>query len=357
MANRCGGSSSDAGVLDEAGSSSDGGAHTPPFLGLSFQGLTLKVDPTAAAAHGGITDIVGTDSVYGITSPRYPASLWGGTATYIDSIQNIFNSPSDQTRQIVTDTSVPPGVSNQVLECTFVNPYVGFPTQDNFQIYPDQTTPQGMFYVSKWMWLQPDLPSRGPFWAEFHETKTNGASNGGPANPERFGVGLNLDPSTQNQVIWSVGHDGFVNGTWTYLYALGHLSPSSSWGPMASGQTNYAPVPLGQWFRVESAWNRSMSGTGWIWVALTVPGSPDPSLQNGVQVFAQSGASNFTMNGVTQTVGWNEATPDPIDRVFPFGAYSNLVRSSTNTYSIRQTNIEVWSTWPSTASPHPANFH
>jgi hypothetical protein len=267
----------------------------------------------------------------------------------------IWNSPSDLARQIVTDTSVPPGVSSLVLEDTFVNPEIA-PTQDNFVIYPDLNATQGMVYFSKWMWLQPDLPSRGPFWAEFHETKTNGASTGGGGDPERFGVGLDLATWTQNQVVWNVNHDGWVNGTYEN-YAESLLSPSSSWGPMASGQTNYAPVPLGQWFRVESAWNRSMNGIGWIWMALTVPGSSDPNLQNGVQVFAQSGAFSFTWNGVTQTVGWNEATHDPINRVFPFGAYSSIVRSPTSTYSIRQTNIEVWPSWPSTASPHPASLN
>ena len=115
--------------------------------------------------------------------------------------------------------------------------------------------------------------------------------------------------------------------------------------PMVPGQTNYAPVPLGQWFHVESAWNRGMNSTGWIWVAI-----------NGIQVFAQSGAFNFNWNGVTQTVSWNKVLNDPIDRVFGFGAYSNLVRSPINPYSIEQTNIEVWPTWPSTASPHPVNL-
>jgi hypothetical protein len=268
----------------------------------------------------------------------------------------IWNSPSDITRQIVSDTSVPPGVSNRVLESTFVNPYVS-PTQDNFQIFPDTTVPAGMVYFSKWMWLQPDLASRGPFWFEFQETKTNGASiGGGNLNTERFGVGLDLASWTQNQPVWYVSHDAWINGAYQ-VYAESILSPASSYGSMASGQGNYAPVPLGQWFRIESAWNRSMNGTGWIWLALTVPGSPDPNLQKGVQIFAQSGAFSYTWSGVTQTVGWDKATSDPINRVYPFGAYSDLVRSPTSTYSIRQTNIETWSTWPSTASPHPADFN
>jgi hypothetical protein len=308
-----------------------------PFLGLSFQGLSLNIG-ARTYSWGGWTDIVGTDQVYDNSVPRYPTGLWGGTAPTIDSIQMLYKIPSDQTRQIVTDNSVPAGVSNKVLKMTFVNPYVS-PTQDNHQIFPDLSQPQGMVYFSKWMWLQPDLPSRGPFWFELHETKTLDSTG-----PERFGVTLLLYHWTNNQVIWRVNHDGWINGAYTQ-YAEADLSPSSFYGPMVPGQTNYAPVPLGQWFHVESAWNRSMNGTGWIWVAI-----------NGVQVFAQSGAFNFKWKGVTHTVGWNKVLNDPIDRVFGFGAYSNLVRSPINPYSIEQTNIEVWTTWPSTANPHPANF-
>jgi hypothetical protein len=324
-------------------------------VGLSFQGLTLNA--ARPYTGGGWTDIVGKDLVYGNSSPRYPAALWGEKAPAIDSIQMIWSSPSDITRQIITDTSVPPGVSSQVLEWTLVNPYPNTPpTQDQYEIFPDVNAPQGMLYISKWMWLQSDLQSRGDFFAEIHETKTNGASNGGGGSPERFGVGIQEAKTwTQNQPIWTVDHNGiYATGG---IYALAVLSPSSSWGPMASGQTNYAPVPLGQWFRIESAWNRSKNGTGWIWVALTVPNSSDPNLQKGVQVFAQSGAFSFTFNGVTHTQGWNEATPDPIDRVFSASAYSNLVRSPTSPYSMRYTNIEVWPSWPSTATAHPAIFN
>jgi hypothetical protein len=223
-------------------------------------------------------------------------------------------------------------------------------------ILTDTTKPQGMVYFSKWIWLQPDLASRGPFWFEIHETKTNGASTGGGGDPERFGVDIDMAAWTNNQPEWTVLHDGWVQGTYK-VYADSILSPASTVAPLTTGQTSFAPVPLGQWFRIESAWNRNMNGTGWFWMALTVPGSPDPKLRAGVQVFAQSGAFNTTWNGVTQTVGWDEATSDPINRVFPFGAYSNLVRSAASTYSIKATNIEVWNSWPPTATAHPNNFN
>ena len=92
-------------------------------------------------------------------------------------------------------------------------------------------------------------------------------------------------------------------------------------------------------------------------MALTVPGSSDPNLRQGVQVFAQSGAITQTWGGVTTYIGWNKLTNEPIDRVFPFAAYSDIYRTPTSSYSIRATNIEFWTRWPSTASPHPSNFN
>jgi hypothetical protein len=211
-----------------------------------------------------------------------------------------------------------------------VNPYVS-PTQDNHMFFPDLSKPQGMVYFSKWIWLQPDLTSRGPFWFEFHETKTTPSSTGD--YPERFGVTLLLYSWTNNQIIWRINHDGWDDTGAYQTYTESFLSPSASYGPMVPGQTAYAPVPLGQWFHIESAWNRDMNGTGWIWTAI-----------NGAQVYAASGGS------------WNKVRNLPINRVFDFGAYSDLVRSASSPYTIKQTNIETWTTWPSTAAPHPAEF-
>ena len=329
--------------------------YTGLFLGMSFQGLQLTGNVRPYNTGGGWVDIIGTDNVYGMTLPRYPASPWGGTATNQESLQLIYNSPTDQSRQLVTDTTVPLGVSNKAIQFTFHNPYVA-PAQESFQVFPDQSKPQGMGYFSKWMWLQPDLPSRGTFWIQTEETKTNGASLGGGNNTERFGVAINQASWTDNVPKWNIFHDA-----WNHLvyqgYAGSLLSPSASVSPMVSGQTYYAPVPLGQWFRIESAWNRDMNGTGWFWMALTVPESSDPNLRQGVQVFAQSGAITQTWGGVTTNIGWNKLTNEPINRVFPFAAYSDIYRTPTSPYSIRATNIEFWTRWPSTASPHPSNFN
>jgi hypothetical protein len=99
-----------------------------------------------------------------------------------------------------------------------------------------------------------------------------------------------------------------------------------------------------------------MNGTGWIWMAITDPNGPDPVLQRGVQVYARSGAFSYTWNGVTQAVGWNPASSDPINRIFPFLSYSDIARSSTSPFAERITNVEVWTTWPAHATAHPMEF-
>src|SRR5262245_8989401 len=106
-------------VNEKNGPSGPAPSNSGMFLGLSFQGLHLEDEVRPRWC-----DIVGPDSVYGMTSPRYPAGLWGGTAGARDSIQLVYDTPGDQTRQIVTDTTVPNGVSNQVIELTFVNSYI-----------------------------------------------------------------------------------------------------------------------------------------------------------------------------------------------------------------------------------------
>ncbi len=331
------------------------------YLGLSFKNLSLsdfqRLYTVGSTASSGWCDVVGHDTVYNITSPVYPAALWGGTASHPDSMQFIQETKGDYSRQIVTDNTVPSGVSNRVFQLTAINPYVpnvggisGDTQQDNFIVWPDTSRAQGMLYISKWMWLQPDMASRGPFtFFLAAESKTD--------ITERFGAGITERSYTGfgNTPVWNVAHDGFPSGGYQ-VYAQSFLSPTSS-GHMGRGQTYAAPVPLGQWFRLELAWNRNVGGNGWMWMALTVPDSSDPNLRKGVQIFADSGAFNFNYNGSDpQTQGWNAYNSDRINRIFPFGLYSDLARSPSSPFVEKTTNVEIWNTWPSNATAHPSNF-
>jgi hypothetical protein len=371
------GGTSDGGVADtsrdsgshDSGSSADRGPVSDAglFLGLSFQGLTLDDYSSTytvgtATSGSGWSTFTGTDGVYELGNPRAPASIWGGTATYTDGIQLIQDAKTNYTRAIVTDTTVPTGVSDRVLQISMnvaydpnVGGISGDTMQDSFVIHPSTTQPQGMVYFSKWVWLQGDMASRAPFeWFLNDETKTD--------ITERFGSGIEAMSWTgfgSDTPVWYLTHDAWpTDSSPSYqVYAETFLSPSSAAGAMRTGQTYYAPVPLGQWFRVENAWNRSPGGTGWIWMALTVPGSSDPMLRTGIQVFAQSGPMNLNYNGSDpETIGWNAYNSDAINRVFPFGAYSDIARSASSPFAEKVTNVEVWNTWPATATAHPATF-
>jgi hypothetical protein len=339
------------------------------FDGKSFQGLQLDdgvrtyQNGDASAANGGYCDIVsiqgGVDLVYGKSEPRSPYSgqtpngpvaLWGGSAYAPDSIQLNSSSLEDFTRAIVTDTSVPLGVSTRALETTFVAPHepavggiTGNLSFNAFQFFTSGSNPQGMLYT---------------FYGVASQTTDVG---------EMFELVITATSSTgfgDTTPAWQLSHSADPSGSYR-VFAEDTLSPSSpstllDAGTLPHGGQLYrAPVPLGEWFRVELAWNRNVGGDGWIWMALTVPGSSDPVLAAGVTVYAASGSFPFNYNGADpETKGWNAYNGDLVGKVVPFEAISDLARSSGSTYAQRLTNIEVWTQWPSSgATAHPPQFN
>jgi hypothetical protein len=343
-----------AGTTGGKGSSS-GSSGATLFLGASMQGLSLAAvmpDGTDNAWQ----DLVGTDAVYGDVLPRAPAAVFGGTAGFTDSFQ-IIGDAGSTVNAIVTDDTVPSGVSNQVLQMTMRLPYDNESMQDAYLAFPDTSKAQGMLYTSRWVWLQADLASRdgSGMWMEITETKT-------PDPAERFQLGIvQYTPYGSTVPVFQMLHD--VPGSpWAY-YAQTWLSPTEAGintGNNGIGQTHMAPVPLGRWFRAEFAFNRSdADGQGWMWFALTDPGSSDAELRAGVQVYALRGAFSFTAEGTTTTLGLNEAQPSKlINRLFMFNCYSNLVRSLSSPYVMKFTDMEVWTGgWPSTATAHPSDYN
>jgi hypothetical protein len=376
----------DVGARVDADSGRDGGPSrfAGLFDGKSFQGLSLNDGVrtyTTGTATGGFCDIVGSDLVYGNSEPRSPytgstpngpVAIWGGSATSADSIQLNTNALSDCTRAIVLDHSVPLplGVSNQVLEMTFVAPNetnVGGVSGDNpfneFDFYTSSDPshdPQGMLYFSRWMWLQSDMATRTPFEAFGVIASSTAAGES---------VSLNIVAEPYNGVgastpVWTLTHVGAPSGMYE-VYAAAYLSPTSPASPIDGGSVNpggqlyKAPVPLGEWFRLEVAWNRrDTEGEGWVWMALTVPGSSDPSLAAGVTVYASRGAFPYNYDGMDpETIGWNPYNADSIAKVTAFMAQSDLTRSGSSPFSQRLTNIEVWTGWPASgATLHPESF-
>ncbi len=81
-------------------------------------------------------------------------------------------------------------------------------------------------------------------------------------------------------------------------------------------------VPAGQWFRVEVFWHRSMGSDGRYWVAV-----------NNTTLFDRSGPNSGA---------------SLIDRVFPFLAYAG----GPAPFYQWVDDLEIWSTFPATASSH-----
>jgi hypothetical protein len=186
------------------------------------------------------------------------------------------------------------------------------------------------------------------------ETKT-------PDPCERFQVGIVMASWTgfgATTPIFQLLHDQ-ITSPWQYYMQTG-LSPTGiTTGEYGIGQTHPAPVPLGRWFRVEFAFNRNdASGQGWMWFAVTDPGSSDPALRAGVQVFGARGAFNHTDSTGTETLGMNLAkASERINRLFLATGYSNLARSAASPYTMKFTDIQVWTMWPASATAHPTNFN
>jgi hypothetical protein len=310
------------------------------FNSMTFAGPALV--PRGMYAGGGWVDLVGSDAGTGFAQPRSPTSPWGGNAVYPDSIQLIGNSPlTDQTRTIVTTGSGgsvpaigPSGSTEKILQLTFSAPYeqnvggISFNTsQNSYIIFPDQSVQQGMVYESWWVYLQADLASRFNSFFSVSETKT--------ASSERHTFGI---VPTGGGLTWQLSHNK-VGGTFVDYYDVALSQTSSN---LAPGQTHAAPIPLGQWFRIEWAHKFVPGQPGWMWLALTIPGSSDATLKAGGQVFFE------------QASHWDPNIGEIMNRLFEFQAYSDLTRSSGSPFSFYLAQMKIATAWPSTATAHPA---
>lgn len=346
------------------------------FMGNSMQGMSLAL--TGSGSGSTFQNFTGTDTKYDNVLPIYPLSPWGGTANFTDGIQIIYSGASynsDITNAIITDNTVPAGVSSSVCSQTLISPSTGS-QQNSYICHPSISAPQGMLYQSIWFWLQADMTSRGPdFEQEFVEFKTPDG-NGTFFGPERFQV---LIFQANNSHGFSTTLPNFVfthnsevsNGSGLYTYMSASLAPNSSFTSKnytAGFPKANVAVPLGRWAKLEWAFNRSdASGQGWMWVALTDPGSSDPQLQAGTTIFQTRGAFNYTDTdtGQSWTNGMN--TPAAFGGLQPPGAFINrlflcnltyggITRSSTSTYEVRWTDVQVYAGWPPGATAHPSNY-
>ena len=329
------------------------------FALLSFEGLSIVGRNLSAV--GGWKDIVGTDTVSGLSYPRAPAAggpvaLWGGNAGAIDSIQNIgdgISTPNDIDASIVTITG-PLGTPRKALRFRFNTAYnanvggiSGNTMQNSHMFFPDTSVAQTMLYQRKWVIFDPTMDSRGGFgFFEIAETKTS--------STERHFLTVVKQSFTGNFMRWTVGHDDFAGtgGAHRDLYQV-FLSHDTSLVPFQTGQTYVAPIPLGVLIKVEMAQKFVFGQEGWFWMALTIPSSADPVLRAGTQVYFGTGALSYSGANGAFNVGWNPQINQRMNRIFSMMAYSNISRSPASPLDYTMTDVELYRAWPDDATAHP----
>lgn len=330
---------------------------TNRFSALTFAGISLRQRSTYPG--GGWFDLVGIDANTGISYPRAPAepgpvAIWGGNAPHIDGIQVIADNLLTDTPMEIKSVPGPFGPNVNVLRMTMSAPYnpnvggVSGHTMQNARLWwPSSSVTQGMIYMRKWVWMKGDIASRNPGFCSVYGTKT-------PTNSERHILGLEKHSYTWNQLVWGIKHDRFPVGASYINYLSRYLSPDLAIAPLQSGQTYVAPVPTGQWFKLEVAHKFFYGATGWFWMALTIPGSSDVNLRNGTQVFYESGAQPYRYNSIDYNQGWNPVDNEKMNRIYDLTAYSDMSRSPSNTWYWDKYGVELWRGWPSDATAHPA---
>jgi hypothetical protein len=68
-------------------------------------------------------------------------------------------------------------------------------------------------------------------------------------------------------------------------------------------------------------------------------------------------AARGTFTNGSQTLGLNAAQPTQlINRLFMDNcSYTDIVRSSSSTFVIKTTDVQLYDSWPATATAHPSN--
>jgi len=248
-------------------------------------------------------DPAGTDSVTGFS---FPIQLWGGTqsrfqmitgAVPIDPV-SINNHMKNQIQSVTGPFGNTTNALYQEVTQTKVNAYCC--TQNSFIVFP--ASEGGDLYISFYLMLQPDAATevRGT-WRVVTEYKQTD-------DDHRMGFNI-TDYDNDGVPVFSVAHDNPTANPYV-IY----------WNPVP--EFPGVAVPVGQWFRVEVFWHRSMGSDGRYWVAV-----------NNTTLLDRSGPNS---------------SASPINRVFPFLAYAG----GPAPFYQWVDDLEIWGTFPATASSH-----
>jgi hypothetical protein len=189
-------------------------------------------------------------------------------------------------------------------------------------------------YISYWIKLQEDLPQLmqvGPLgtgewnWRELFTWKTDG--------DYRVAVNINRDPfgwtdangnHANGNLYWIISGDNVANGGLPYKQFWTVLNMS-------------VPVPVGQWFKFEVFWRRSLGADGRVWMAV-----------NGQVIVDRFGRNMASSNPLDPEFGFVDS-PRPINRI----VLSNLYTSTSYPIYHWMDDLEIWSDFPADATqPH-----
>jgi len=306
----------------------------------------LQFSNRAFSGTNGWADLIGYDNISGQFQPPDAAkgAIWGGTPPNQTSIQCIGVTPlTDQTRALITGTKHD-GTTGTIYRNTLNVPYVEKPVggmQNDFITWPDTVNgTQGMVYIRKWLYLQSD------FFLRMRNSNTT--NNGVTTSTTAFfiidecktaittaRIQLSIGRSNVSgfadttQSYFQIDYDSFPSGVYSNfrVFAIG---PNPTVTPTTGNNSGFRvgpAVPVGQWFKVETAYRMSPNPDGWCWFAM-----------NGTEVFLAQGA-----NMAPASAG------EKINRLFMLMHYTNLDRTS-STFSYDCDLLQVATAFPSDAT-------
>ena len=271
-----------------------------------FEGTTAPGPIVDCYGNGCFQEIVGADSWTGFT---WPPKVNNGTARY-QMISNSGSNPGPTgigkyiSNQVQTVTG-PKGTQTRAMYslikesgCCGTDSQGGGSTQTPYHIHPGSDVKE--MYISQWVKLQPDMIQKMSFgtWRDLFEVKTTDTDY-------RIELQIRVDAG-QSKAYWMARTDTYVP------------SHKDFWRVYNKD----VPVPVGQWFKLETYFKRSSGSDGRIWMAV-----------NGQKIVDRFGP----------TMGPNNS---PINRIMVNQLYSG------GTYPIYQwvDNVQVWSTFPTVSS-------
>jgi len=242
------------------------------------------------------------------TGFTWPPTIWGGsTAGFLllaDTATDAASIHEQMFNQIVTvtghDGTPTRALYSQVTRsgCCGMDPQGSGATQGDFGIEP-ASEPAGVagdLYLSYWLKLQDGLeklmqvgnPVGGWYWRSPFEWKT--------AGDYRVTVHIRRDPAVSGGALfWRLIGDNEANGGLPYKIFWNVVNTSVA-------------VPVGEWFKFEVFWHRSLGSDGRVWVAIQCVGQPREV------IFDRFGSNMGSPNPSDAEYGFPDS-PRPINRI------------------------------------------